>query len=77
MLIAEVASMPMTEKKIASNKKWNDKNMNTRYDHVHLVLTPKGRKEELQALASSSGESLNGYINRIIDEAIKKAPDSR
>ena len=41
------------------------------YDRVNLTL-PKGRKIELQAHAEKNGESLNGFINRAIDEQIKR-----
>ena len=41
------------------------------YDRVNLTL-PKGRKAELQAHASDRGESVNGFINRAIDEAIMR-----
>ena len=37
------------------------------YDRVNLVL-PKGRKDELQKLASDHGESLNSFINKAIEE---------
>ena len=35
------------------------------YDRVAL-LVPKGRKQTLEAAASAKGESLNGFINRIL-----------
>lgn len=41
------------------------------YDRINLVV-PKGQKEVIKAHAESKGESLNGYINRIINEDIKK-----
>ncbi len=41
------------------------------YDRVNLTL-PKGRKLELQVHAGTHGESLNGFINRAIDEQIKR-----
>ena len=37
------------------------------YDRVNLTL-PKGRKEEVKAHAEQRGESLNGFIQRAIDE---------
>lgn len=37
------------------------------YDRVALVI-PKGRKAEIQALAAQNGESLNGFINKAIEE---------
>lgn len=41
------------------------------YDRIELVV-PKGQKEVIKAHAESQGESLNGFINRLINEAIKK-----
>ena len=61
--------MALSEAKKKSNKKWNDENLNKLYDHVHLVL-PKGRKEKIKAFAEQNGESLNGFINRVIDETV-------
>ena len=40
------------------------------YDRIE-VKVPKGRKTELQAHAAKRGESVNGFINRAIDEQVK------
>lgn len=61
----------MSEAKKRANKKWNDANMKERYDRVQLVL-PKGRKAELQAAAEQHGQSVNGFINSLIDESLEK-----
>lgn len=50
-----------------ANNKWNAK----AYDRVNLTM-PKGRKAEIQAYAETKGESVNGFINRAIDEAIER-----
>lgn len=39
------------------------------YDKV-LVRMPKGRKDEIQAFAANTGESVNGFINRAIGESM-------
>lgn len=39
------------------------------YDDIRLRV-PKGQKEIIQAFAESNGESLNGFINRLIQEAV-------
>ena len=39
------------------------------YDNLRIVV-PKGRKSEIQAVAQSAGDSLNGYVNKAIDERI-------
>lgn len=36
-------------------------------DRISLVV-PKGKKEKIKAFAESKGESLNGYVNRVIDK---------
>ena len=53
-----------------ANNKWNAK----AYDRINLTL-PKGRKAEIQAHAETKGESVNGFINRAIDEAMKRDKD--
>ncbi len=50
-----------------AKRKYNEKN----YERVALVVA-KGRKAILQAHATSKGESLNGFINRAIDETIAR-----
>ncbi len=41
------------------------------YDRINLTV-PKGKKERIQSYAQSVGESVNGFINRAIDEALKE-----
>lgn len=41
------------------------------YDRINLTV-PKGKKEIIQNFAQSVGESVNGFINRAIDEAMKE-----
>ncbi len=41
------------------------------YDRVNLTL-PKGRKAEIQARAKAQGESVNGYINKAIDQRMDR-----
>ena len=36
------------------------------------IRMPKGRKAEYQAHAESRGESLNGFVNRAIDNQVKQ-----
>lgn len=45
------------------------------YDRVNLTL-PKGRKEEVKAHAEQRGESLNGFIQRAIDETMRRDEES-
>lgn len=57
--------MPMSDAKRKANKKWNDENLKERYDRIQLVV-PKGKKEVIQSAAQQSGESVNGFIWRLI-----------
>lgn len=41
------------------------------YDRVNLTM-PKGKKEIVQAHAEDIGTSVNGFINRAIDEAMAR-----
>lgn len=50
-----------------------NKYMAANYDRINLTV-PKGRKEEIQAFAAQTGESVNGFINRAIGEAMGEIP---
>ena len=41
------------------------------YDRMELTV-PKGQKEAIKAHAEARGESMNGFINRAIDETMKR-----
>lgn len=41
------------------------------YDRINLTV-PKGKKETIQAHAVARGESVNGFINRAIDEVMER-----
>ena len=41
------------------------------YDRINLTV-PKGQKEIIQAHAAAQGESVNGFINRAISEAMAR-----
>ena len=51
-----------------SKAKYNAKE----YDRINIAV-PKGRKDEIQAIAEQRGQSINAYINTIIEEALAKA----
>lgn len=51
----------------ASKDKYNAK----AYDDIR-VRVPKGQKDEIQKFAEEHGESLNGFINRLIVEAMQQ-----
>lgn len=46
------------------------------YDDIRLRV-PKGQKEVIQAYAEQQGESLNGFLNRLIAEAMGKDGGSK
>lgn len=53
----------LTEAQKRANQKYNAK----AYDQVK-VLVHKGQRDQIKAHAEANGESLNGYINRLIAE---------
>jgi uncharacterized FlgJ-related protein len=53
--------------KIAYNNQFNA----NAYDRINLTV-PKGKKDEIKAHAEALGESVNGYIWRLIQEDMKK-----
>ena len=45
--------------------------MNNHYDRINLTV-PKGGKEKIKAHADAHGDSVNGFINKAIDEKIER-----
>lgn len=41
------------------------------YDRVEVTVS-KGKKDEIKAHAQDQGESVNAFINRAIDEAMRR-----
>lgn len=48
-----------------------NKYMKENYDRITLTV-PKGRKEAIQTHAEAHKESVNGFINRAIDETMER-----
>lgn len=46
------------------------------YDRIDLVL-PKGQKAEIKDVAAQTGESVNGFVLRIISEALAQSRTSK
>lgn len=44
---------------------------NANYDKI-LIRMPKGKKDIIKVHADKKGESINGFINRAIDETIER-----
>ena len=59
--------MTVSKKQQASVSKY----VREHYDRISLTV-PHGKKEEIKAHAESQGESVNGFINRAIDEQIQR-----
>ena len=59
--------MPYNEVQKRATAKWNAKS----YDELKIRVR-KGRKAELQAYVLARGESLNGFVNRVINEAVER-----
>ena len=51
--------------------KWQNDYISRTYDRINLTM-PKGQKEAVKAHAEAQGESLNGFINRAISQAIQQ-----
>lgn len=49
-----------------AKNKYNAEN----YDRISLSV-PKGKKEQIKAFAESRGESVNGFINRVVDNEME------
>lgn len=47
------------------------KYMKNNYDNFQLRM-PKGKKDKIKLHAENKGESLNGFINKAIDEAMER-----
>ena len=58
--------MALSEARKRANEKYNAK----AYEQI-LVRVSKGKKQKIQEYAENNGETTNGFINRIIDEAMK------
>ena len=51
--------------------KWQNDYISRTYDRINLTV-PKGDKDKIKAYAESKGESVNAFINRLIQEAMNK-----
>ncbi|MCL1986620.1 MAG: hypothetical protein FWG64_01420 [Firmicutes bacterium] len=59
--------MPISESQKKAVRKYNAKT----YDRMEII-SMKGKKEILKAHAAARGESLNGFVNRCIDEGLER-----
>ena len=56
-----------SEKAVAARKKWDSENL----ERISVAM-PKGKKAIIKDHAAAAGETINGFINRAIDEAIER-----
>lgn len=56
---------------MAGKTEYKNEWQKSKCDRVNLTM-PKGRKDIIKAHAESRGESVNGFINRAIDEAMER-----
>jgi len=59
--------MPYSEAQKRATAKYKRAN----YDRFEISV-PKGKKESIQAHAAQQEESLNGFVNRAIDETVER-----
>lgn len=52
--------------------KWQAENC----ERISLIV-PKGKKEAIKAYAAEHGESLNGFVNRAIDETMQQGRENK
>jgi len=61
----------MAYKEKAKKTAYQNEFIKQAYDRINLTV-PKGRKAEIQAEAERRGMSVNGFINKSIDEALER-----
>ena len=66
-----IAERKYTDAQKRSAKKWDAANL----DRVSIAM-PKGKKDMIKTHAGTRNESINGFINRAIDEAIERDSDA-
>ena len=59
--------MAISDARRRANEKWQREKV----EEIKFRV-PKGKKEIIQQHAAQQGESVNAFINRAVDEAIKK-----
>ena len=60
---------PIITKKAGANMP--EENVKNNYDRINVTF-PKGQKEIIMQAAEASGESVNGYIKKAVDERMKR-----
>ena len=63
----EMAENKNSRARIEANNRYNAK----AYDRINVAV-PKGRKDIIKAHAEKNGESVNGFVNRAINETMQR-----
>lgn len=63
--------MVQTEEKKFDKIKYNNEFISQKYDRITLTV-PKGQKEVIKTHAETQGERVNTFIQRAINETIKR-----
>ena len=61
----------MSESKGKPSTKAKNKYNAANYDSLRIVV-PKGKKAKIKAYSDSKGDSINGFVNKAIEEAMKE-----
>lgn len=64
----------MAYKKKEDAISYNNKFISAAYDRINLTV-PKGQKERIRAGAAVTGESVNAFINRLIENELNRLRD--
>lgn len=59
-----------------SNQKAVNKYVKNNYDRINVTM-PKGKKDDIKTHAEKRGESVNAFINRAIDETIRRDDENK
>lgn len=59
-----------------AQRKARDKWLSEKVDDVKFRV-PKGKKAEIQTHASERGESVNAFLNRAVDETMKRDQENK
>ena len=62
-----MAETKNSKARIAANNRYNAK----AYDRINIAV-PKGKKDVIKKYADRSGDSINGFITKAIDEKIER-----
>lgn len=59
-----------------ANQRAVNKYVKNNYDRINVTM-PKGKKDTLKAHAEITGESVNAFINRAIDETMSRDQEKK